>query len=259
MVKKIKRNIYLITFILILVITVLFIIRHKRLKEENIEYQITKLDPIIEDNITLEEETKESEKVITKVKVDIKGQVVTPGVYELEDSSRVIDVVNLAGGFTENANTSLINLSKKVKDGMVIIIYSNEEVLNSNVKEVETVFKIIEKECNCPNIKNDSCINTELDKEDATDKETVDKEITDNDKNEEVNDNNDKQTEDNKLININTATLEELQTLSGIGESKAKAIIEYREKNSFNTIEDIKNVSGIGEAAFNKIKEFICV
>ena len=65
---------------------------------------------------------------------------------------------------------------------------------------------------------------------------------------------------DNALININTATPEELQSLSGIGETRAKAIIEYREKNGkFQTIEDIKNVSGIGDSTFENIQNDITV
>lgn len=63
-----------------------------------------------------------------------------------------------------------------------------------------------------------------------------------------------------KLVNINTATQTELETLTGIGPSTALKIIEYREKNgNFKTIEDIKNVTGIGEAKFEKIKNEICV
>ena len=59
-------------------------------------------------------------------------------------------------------------------------------------------------------------------------------------------------------ISINNASLEELMTLSGIGEAKAKSIIEYREQNGgFNSIEDIKNVTGIGDALFDQIKENI--
>lgn len=62
------------------------------------------------------------------------------------------------------------------------------------------------------------------------------------------------------LININTAGVNELLTLPGIGESKANAIIAYRNDNGgFKKIEDIMNISGIKEAAFNKIKENICV
>ena len=63
----------------------------------------------------------------------------------------------------------------------------------------------------------------------------------------------------NGLVNINTASIEELMTLNGIGESKANSIIEYRKTNKFNTIEDIMNVSGIGEKFFEQIKNYITV
>jgi competence protein ComEA len=62
-----------------------------------------------------------------------------------------------------------------------------------------------------------------------------------------------------KLININYASIEELMTLNGIGEVKAKAIIEYRNQNTFTSIEDIMKVSGISESVFNKIKDDITV
>ena len=62
-----------------------------------------------------------------------------------------------------------------------------------------------------------------------------------------------------KLININTASKEELMQLPGIGESRALSIISYREKNGdFKVISDIMKISGIKEAAFDKIKDYIC-
>lgn len=64
----------------------------------------------------------------------------------------------------------------------------------------------------------------------------------------------------NDVVNINTATQTELETLPGIGTSTALKIVNYRNENGkFESIEDIKNVSGIGEAKFNNIKRLICI
>lgn len=171
-------------------------------------------------------------KTQKKYMVDIKGEVISPGIYELPNDSRVIDVINEAGGLTENADTTVINLSKRIEDEMVIIIYSKWQVENwKETKEQETYLK---KQCTSPRegqTKNDACI---------------------------------EQTEERQslspnIININTATKEELMTLTGIGESKADAIISYREKQPFTKIEDIKNVSGIGDSVYEEIKNHITI
>ncbi len=65
--------------------------------------------------------------------------------------------------------------------------------------------------------------------------------------------------EDSGLININTASRDELKTLPGIGDSTADAIIEYRSENVFTDKEDIKNVPGIGDSKYEKVKDMICV
>ncbi|KRD92448.1 competence protein ComE [Bacillus sp. Root239] len=65
---------------------------------------------------------------------------------------------------------------------------------------------------------------------------------------------------DQSLVNINTANTDELQTLNGIGPSKASAIVSYREENGlFQTVEDLGKVSGIGEKSLEKIKAQITV
>lgn len=65
---------------------------------------------------------------------------------------------------------------------------------------------------------------------------------------------------DNKLISINSATIDELISLPGIGESTANRIIEYRETfGSFINLQDLMNVKGIGTSKFEKIKEYICL
>lgn len=62
------------------------------------------------------------------------------------------------------------------------------------------------------------------------------------------------------LININSANLEELKKISGVGDVKAQSIIEYREKNGgFKSIDEIKNIDGIGEKTFEKIKDKITI
>lgn len=65
-------------------------------------------------------------------------------------------------------------------------------------------------------------------------------------------------TNTSNMVNINSATLEELKTLNGVGDAKANGIIEYREKNGgFTSIDQIKEVDGIGEKMFEKIKDKI--
>ena len=184
--------------------------------------------------VTLKKKEIKKEKEVEEVvlyQVDIKGEIRSPGIYQIKENSRVMDVINMAGGLTENANTTVINLSKKVSDEMVIIIYSNQEVEDfKKTKELETQVQssCIQKEENA--VKNDACI--EIDN--YQDGQVLGK------------------------ININTATLEQLTALPGVGESKAKSIIEYRNTNgNFNSIEDIKNVTGIGDSLFDKIKDYI--
>lgn len=177
-----------------------------------------------------QKEEQEKEMLDTYM-VDIKGEVINPGIYELTKDSRVIDVINKAGGLTSNADTTVINLSKKIEDEMVIIIYSKEQV--NNWKETKDEQNYLQEQCTNPKenqIKNDACITTE----------------------EESNN-------DSKTININTATKEELMTLTGIGETKADAIINYRKATPFTKIEDIKNVSGIGDSIYEEIKNNITV
>lgn len=174
---------------------------------------------------------KNKEEVDSKIMVDVKGYVANPGIYTLNEGSRVIDAINAAGGAVNNADTSVLNLSKKLTDEMVIIVYSYQEV--EKFKEVKEEEKIVQSACEkgVNDIHNDACIINEI-KEDKT--------------------------ESNSLISINTATIEELMSLDGVGESKAKAIVEYREKNGpFEQIEDLLNVSGIGDSLLAKIKENI--
>lgn len=194
-----------------LTLIILYIIGFLYFEDKINNIEIPVQEPIyIEKEVQVTEETK-------YVYIDIKGAIKTPGVYKLEENSRIIDAINIAGGLLKTANTTYTNLSKILNDSDVIKIYTNDEI------------KKLEKETpeELPKIENEI------------------KEET---------------TNDNKLININTATKEQLETLNGIGESKANAIIDYRNTNgNFNTIEDIKNVTGISDTLYDKIKEYITV
>ncbi len=184
------------------------------------------------------EEEKEEEIIDKDYKVDIKGAIKNPGVYELKEGTRVIDVIKKAGGLNSNADTTVNNLSKYIEDEMVIVIYTKEEV--SHFDQILEMSKNEEELCTDYNgvIDNDSCINLW---EDET-------------KNEDSN------IEVDTKVSLNTASLELLMTLPGIGESKAESIISYREKEGpFEKIEDIMNISGIGESTFEKIKDYITV
>ena len=183
-----SKKIYIIILLLVLIVIISLIIFSN------------KTDPPMKDSLVIKDEVVEDNK---DCMVDIKGQINNSGLYKVSCDSRINDIIELAGGLTDNADTSVINLSKKIKDEMVIVIYSNEEV---NVS-----------------FSNDKEINNS-----------------------------------NKMISINYATKEELMTLSGIGESKALAIIKYREENNgFKTLEELMNISGLGENVFAKIKDSI--
>lgn len=142
------------------------------------------------------------------VRVYISGEVRQPDVYELPAGAIMRDVVDAAGGFTEEAGRDLVNLAQPVSDGMHIHVPAEGSVVVPAVRS-------------------------------ATGLPTG---------------------EVAGIVNINTASLEELDGLPGVGPDTAQKIINYRLENGpFLTIEDIINVSGIGPAKFEAMKAFISV
>ncbi|MCD7739014.1 MAG: helix-hairpin-helix domain-containing protein [Lachnospiraceae bacterium] len=150
--------------------------------------------------------TKE-ESAENEICVFVCGEVASPGVYYFSDGARKVDAVEAAGGFTEAANESYVNLAELLIDEMQLYIPAEgEETDSGEVPATET------------------------------------------------------QAAHAGQVNLNTATLEELCTLSGIGGSKAQAILSYREEHGgFGAIEELKEVSGIGDSTFEKIRESIYV
>ena len=168
-----------------------------------------------------------SEEAKTLV-VHICGAVSAPGVYELPAGSRIIDAVEAGGGFLPEADEACCNLAEEIVDGCQIYIMTKSESCADGQTEKK------------------AGIQTSPD----SDMQTTDRNVR----------SNSTTALDNGLVNLNTADVAALMTLPGIGESRAKAIISYREQHgAFAKIEDIMKISGIKQAAFSKIKDKITV
>lgn len=166
-------------------------------------------------DLYITQSTNETDIEDNEIIVHIDGEVINPGLVYLPTDARIADAISAAGGVTELANISKVNLAYEVKDGQKIYIPS----INDEGDEITYI------------------------------QDTAGYNIID-----------DSTSTQSSLVNINSATQAELETLPGIGSATATKIIDYRNKNgSFKKIEDIMNVSGIGEAKFNNIKDFICI
>ncbi|MEC3883175.1 helix-hairpin-helix domain-containing protein [Halobacillus sp. HZG1] len=140
------------------------------------------------------------------MKVDVKGEVNTPGVYTMKEGTRVDDVIKEAGGMTENADMTSVNLAQRIQDEMVIFVTSITTAQSTS------------------------------------------------------NESGEGNTLSGEKLSINRASASEMETLNGIGPSKAASIIKYREENGpFASVEDLVNVPGIGEKTLEGLKEWITV
>ena len=178
---------------------------------------------ILVSNLKNNEKEKNEDKEEEMMAIHVTGEVKNPGVVKVKQGSRIEDIIEAAGGLTENADITNVNLAFEVEDGMKIRIPSNDE---GNENEGNIIEHYITQDSGKGVIVSE-----------------------------------DKSSENLSLvININTANETELEQLPGIGASIAGRIIDYRNKNGkFKAIEDIKNVTGIGETKFEKIKDLIKV
>lgn len=144
-----------------------------------------------------------NEKKEQLIYVYVCGEVLNPGVYQVEEGARMYQVIDLAGGVLETAADNYLNLAESVTDGLKIVVPTQEESEKLEVVQEEAA---------------------------------------------------------SQFININTANEETLTTLPGIGASKAKSIISYREsKGGFTSIEELMEIEGIKEGVYNKVKDMITV
>lgn len=196
------------------------------------------------DDYSLETLVAKKESNIAEVnnnqfQVEVKGNVQSPGVFTFDEGEIIDDAIKMAGGFKEDAYEQNLNLSAKLEPQMVIYVYSKKEYQSiENTKPYEN--------CYVASYDISKCL--------AAGFSVI---ITDATK--ETNFSTSSSTK-NQLVNINTADVATLMTLSGIGEVKAQNIILYRtEHGKFKNIADIQNVSGIGEAIYTKIKNSITI
>lgn len=188
-----------------------------------------------------EETNEEVEDNANKIYIYIIGEVNQPGVVILDEGSRISDAINSAGGTTANADLSKINLVYTLQDGMKINIPNSEQL------KKEPDFQYITSNASDETLNESSSGNGSVSASSSSNGSSNDNKTSGSSIDAQSN-----------IVNINTATQTELETLPGIGPSLALRIIEYRKENGkFNNIEEIKNVKGIGEAKYDDIKNHI--
>ena len=166
-----------------------------------------------------------TEAVKDKIKVYVVGCVRNPGIVTIEKGGLVDDAVRAAGGATEEADLDNINLVYKLKDNVMIYIYSKNEVRAGDKESGAGSGIRIISDSGGAVINSGAAGNT-----------------------------------GGAKVNINTAWENELDTLPGIGPATAREIIAYREKNGpFKSVKDIMKVPGIKENKYNNIKNYIAV
>lgn len=196
------------------------------------------LDASENSKLDIEENNTNEETII----IHITGAVRNWGIIELPANSRIADAIEKAGGLTEDADITNVNLAYVLEDGMKL------DIPSINKEEIE---------------KNDFMTTQSVENYNSTSNDFTNSSnnyITKENGNHIVTPSTNTSSSKINIVNINTATQTELETLPGIGTSTALKIIHYRnEHGRFTNIEDIKNVKGIGDTKFDNIKKLICV
>ena len=232
-IKKIDKD-YVIIGVIVIAVIIFMIINLGKIKEfENKDNdKMTNVESSINTENDKNEENKEQKDDNSKeqivngggIFVHIDGYINNPGVYEIKENDRIKTLIDKAGGFREGYSIKNINLAAKLSDGDKIYIPSVSEEKNSeNNNNIN-----INSSGKGQNVKTDR--------------------------------NNVSVMKNNSKININTANISELKQITGIGESTANKIIDYRENvRKFKKIEDIKEVKGIGDAKYESLKNMITI
>ncbi len=173
---------------------------------------------------------KEIEKDTEELYVHVCGQVVSPGVYRLPAGSRLYEAIEAAGGLSESAAGELLNQAAQMQDGQQVYVPSREEAAQGQSGQ---------------GVSNMGAAGQNVSDQGSAAGQVVP---------------GAGMAADDGRIDLNTATREQLMTLSGIGEAKAESIIAYREEHGgFRRIEELMEVGGIKEGVFNKVKDRVKV
>lgn len=174
------------------------------------------------------EAVSDKEMQQSMIYVDVCGAVANPGVFQLAAGSRVFQAIEAAGGYLPEAALTCVNRAGVLTDGQQLYILTQEEMERQGLDPAEMAKA------------SDGQMNGSAGTGQNTGMAA--------------------QVQQDNRININTADEAQLTTLTGIGATRAQAIIAYREENGpFAAIEDIMNVQGIKEGTFAKIKDEIVV
>lgn len=164
-----------------------------------------------------------SEKEEAKITVYVSGAVANPGLHEIAPGSRAVEAIAAAGGMTEEANKDKVNLAKICKDGMQV------NVPRLSAKERRRLAAANTSASRAEAATGSASYNAAQESEPAL----------------------------TGKVHLNTATMEELETLPGVGAVTAQRIVEYRSAHGFAKIEDLMNVKGIGQAKFKKMQPWL--
>ena len=181
-----------------------------------------------ENVLEIEQQAMQMEEAAAEAKITVyvSGAVAKPGLHEIAPGSRAVDAIEAAGGMTEEANKDRVNLAKICKDGMQVNVPRLNAKELRKLKQAQNVYI-------------------------ADDANAVDNAVQPANYAPVV------QQDNGGKVRLNSATIEELEELPGVGEVTAQRIVEYRNLHGFNKIEDIMNVKGIGQAKFNKMRPYL--